>query len=214
MINKLLDRLSKDYKLNEIEVGEFSNFKAKGMEFVISAYKAEGLGHISVMKAKGFFGLMKMDTVIIVPFNKDLPLYSYDRIYVMKNDTLIVELYNTMINNADFSKLDEVKNEYANLTERDPGVHWYDPIKLPQSISKKAKKVNSNELDELTIKHFEKYLNTKVETIDDLEQKNKLSSQYVLGLLKHGGPSTDVFIKLFGEEKTTELYKKILFGIN
>ena len=34
----------------------------------------------------------------------------------------------------------------------------------------------------------------------------------VNGLLSNGGPSTDVFIKMFGKEKTTYLYKNILFG--
>ena len=53
------------------------------MRFFVKAYRADGLGHVSVMRAKGFFGLMKMDTLIIVPKEKDLPLYSYDRIYAM-----------------------------------------------------------------------------------------------------------------------------------
>ena len=48
------------------------------MTFTIKAYKAEGLGHVSVMRAKGFFGLMKMDTLIVNPTYVDLPLYSYN----------------------------------------------------------------------------------------------------------------------------------------
>lgn len=35
---------------------------------------------------------------------------------------------------------------------------------------------------------------------------------YVEGLLKNGGPSTDVFKKGIGEEKTAELFRKILFA--
>ena len=112
MINQILDNIRSKYVLNEIEVKEFSKFKAKGMKFSIQAYHAKGLGHVSVMKANGFFGLMKMDTVIIVPQEKDLPLYSYDRIYAMGNDTLIVELYDTMVNRSEFLTLDNVKNKY------------------------------------------------------------------------------------------------------
>lgn len=214
MINKILDNIKTKYVLKELEVGEFSQFKAKGMKFGISAYHAEGLGHISVMKAVGFFGLMKMDTVIIVPQEKDLPLYSYDRIYVMGNDTLIVELYDTMVNKSDFSLLNVIKNKYQNLPERDPGEHWYDSIKLKESISKKAKKQLSEELDLLTLEHFKAYLDVTTENLIDIQMKNELSSKYVNGLLQHGGPSTDVFIKMFGEEKTANLYKKILFGTN
>ena len=124
------------------------------MKFDIKAYSAKGLGHVSLMRAKGFFGLMKMYTLMIVPKEKDLPLYSYDRIYVMGNDTLIVELYDTFIDTPDLSALDGVKSKYADLPERDPGEHWYDDIKLPESISKKGKKAQTPMLDSMTIEHF------------------------------------------------------------
>lgn len=60
------------------------------MKFIIEAYNIKDFGHLSIMKATGFFGLMKMDTVIINPKYVDLPLYSYDRIFAMGSDTLIV----------------------------------------------------------------------------------------------------------------------------
>ncbi len=34
--------------------------------------------------------------------------------------------------------LNIIKEKYAHLPERDPGEHWYDSIKLPESVSKKA----------------------------------------------------------------------------
>jgi hypothetical protein len=67
MTDKLLDLIGKKYTLCPISAGEFASLKAKGMTFSVSAYTAEGLGHVSVMRAKGFFGLMKMDTLMIVP---------------------------------------------------------------------------------------------------------------------------------------------------
>ena len=214
MINKILDIIKRKYVLNELEVGEFAQFKAKGMKFDIKAYHAEGLGHVSFMKAVGFFGLMKMDTVIIVPQKIDLPLYSYDRIYAMGNDTLIVELYDTMVNKYEFTELDDIKNKYNHIAEIDLGKHWYDSIKLPQSIAKKAKKQFTSELDLFTLEHFNSYISANQINLTDIEKKNNLSSQYVSGLLENGGPPTLAFIKMFGIEKTTELYNKILFGIN
>ena len=212
MLNKLLEIIKKEFPLEEIDAKEFSTFKAKGMKFKINAYHAKGLGHVSVMKASGFFGLMKMDTLIIVPEDKDLPLYSYDRIFVMGNDTLIVELYDTLINKNNFTVLDDVKNEYQSIPEHDLGSHWYDSIKLSQSISKRTKKNLTEKIDELTLKHFNAFLNLDVTNVLDLKKKNELSSKYVNGLLSNGGPSTDVFIKMFGLEKTSYLYKNILFG--
>ncbi len=213
MTNKLLDIIKQKYTLTSVPVGNMQNLKANGMKFTISAYKAEGLGHVSIMQAKGFFGLMKMDTLIINPTEIDLPLYSYDRIFAMGNDTLIVELYNTLLGDYSFNELAKVKDQYKNLPERDPGTHWYDNIKLPESISKKGKKKETPLFDEFTLKHFEAYLNTPVDEVTDFAAKQAKASNYVEGLLTNGGPSTDVFIKALGYDKTAELFKNVLFGV-
>ncbi len=212
MTDKLLNLIAEKYPLTELPVGEMASMKASGMKFSIKAYRAEGLGHVSVMRAKGFFGLMKMDTLIINPTAKDLPLYSYDRIYAMGNDTLIVELYDTMLVNTDMGALNEVKAKYNSLPERDPGVHWYDEIKLAESISKKGKKACTAAFDELTIEHLHAYLNVAVNAVEDTEAKRGKASYYVEGLLEKGGPSTDVFKKSIGEEKTATIFRKVLFG--
>lgn len=213
MTDKLLDIVGKKYALSPVDVGEFARLKANGMIFTVEAYEARGLGHVSVMRAKGFFGLMKMDTLMIVPKEKDLPLYSYDRIHAMGNDTLIVELYDTLTEALELSALDEIKEKYAHLPERDPGKHWYDNIKLPQSISKKGKKMQTNDLDALMTEHFIAYLNAPAGEVSDKTKKKELSVGYVNGLLSQGGPSTDVFKKTFGEEKTDKLFKEVLFGV-
>ena len=210
MTDVLLDLLNEKYPLESLDVGGFSKMKVSGMNFCVSAYRAEALGHVSVMKAKGFFGLMKMDTLIIVPDKKDMPLYSYDRILAMGNDTLIIELYDTVAGSFDASALEEVKNRFSAVPERDPGEHWYDSIKLPQSISKKAK--NMPELDSAAAEYLKAFLSSDAETAFNAEEKQKKTGYYVSGLLKNGGPSTDVFMKKFGEEKTKELFEKVLFG--
>lgn len=212
MTDKLLDKLKSRYQLCELDVGEFSRLKANGMKFTVTAYDAQGLGHVSIMRAKGIFGLMKMDTLMIVPQNKDLPLYSYDRIYAMGNDVLIVELYDTMLDKVDLSGLESAKTEFSHIEERDPGVHWYDSIKLKESISKKGKKAQSAQLDDMALKHFYAYIDVVAPEVTDVEKKNELSARYVDGLLQNGGPSTDVFKKALGQEKTASLFKNVLFG--
>ena len=118
MTNKILELIKKNHALAPKSVGDFETFEAKGMTFKCSVYNAEGLGHVSVMRAKGFFGLMKMDTVIINPKDRDLPLLSYDRVYAAGNDTFIVELYDTMASAPDMSALDEAKKAFSRLAER------------------------------------------------------------------------------------------------
>ena len=212
MTSKLLGILKEKYPLTPIDAGDMATLKASGMKFSVEAYKAAGLGHVSVMRAKGFFGLMRMDTLIIDPTDIDLPLYSYDRILAMDNDTLIVELYDTVVGEYSDAELMAVKEKFAALPERDPGEHWYDSIKLPSSISKKGKKITA-ELDEMTLDHFSAYLASSSEPVADSEAKKEMAAVYVNGLLEKGGPSTDVFKKELGVEKTAKLFREILFEI-
>ena len=210
MTDQLLEMIQRKYPLSEIVMGDMKKLKANGMTFFIQAYQAAGLGHVSVMRAKGFFGLMKMDTLIINPREIDLPLYSYDRIYAAGNDTLIVELYDILTTEYSEQALEAAKAELPGF-ERDPGEHWYDNIKLPGSISKKGKKAQTPRFDELTRKHFEAYLAGENE-VTDLAKKQEKASVYVEGLLSKGGPSTDVFKKALGDETTNNLFRKYLFG--
>lgn len=187
--------------------------RVSGMKFQICTYSAPALGHISVMKAKGFFGLMKMDTLIITPTEKDMPLFSYDRVLAMGNDTLIFELYDTLLGKTDLSALEQAKKAGSHLPDHDLGQHWYDSIKLPVSLSKKGKKANSADFDDCAMRYLEAYLAvTQGAPACDAEQKREKASVYVEGLLHHGGPSTDVFKKGIGAEKTAELFRRILFA--
>ena len=211
MIEKMLDMIGAHFPMTVCDTGDFATLKAKGMKFTVRAWKAEKLGHVSVMEASGFFGLMKMDTLIVNPTEVDLPLYSYDRILAAGNDTLIIELYDTLLGKINEGSLNEVKRKYAALPERDPGKHWYDNIRLGCSISKKGKKV-SESFDKLTEEHFSAFLGLPAVPVTDPAAKREKTLQYVDGLLKNGGPSTDVFKKQFGEAFTSELFRKVLFG--
>lgn len=212
MIRSLLEQLDALYPLTPVDTGEWRHLNVNGMKFEILAYKAAGLGHVSLMIASGMMGLMKMDTLIINPTEKDLPLYSYDRIHVMGNDTLIIELYDTMLNGCNTRPLTRVQAQYARLPERNPGKHWYDGIKLPESVSKKGKKAHRYDLNRMTMDYTAAYLRLEADAVTDTEAKRAKTAVYVDGLLKHGGPSTDVFKKAMGTEKTAELFRNILFA--
>lgn len=212
MIKKLLNLINEKYPLYQLNCGEFAKMNIKGVKFNIAAFKAKGLGHVSVMRGSCMMGLMKMDTIIINPTELDLPLYSYDRIFALGNDTLIVEMYDTLLSEYDQAKMQSIKEKYTDLPERDPGEHWYDSLKLASSISKKGKKKQSERLDELATWHFEVYLGSSRIPVTDKEAKQNKAGLYVNGLIEKGGPSTDVFKGAIGEEKTRILFENILFG--
>ena len=212
MINTFLEVVKKQFVLEEKTVGEFKKRKVSGMNFEIQQFYAKDLGNVSIMSAKGFFGLMKMDTFIINPVEKDLPLFSYDRIHAMGNDTFIIELYDTMLGTCKLEEVEKVKEQYSDIPEHDLGTHWYDSMKLKESTAKKGKKAQTPKFDALAKLYMEAYLKgaNQLPAVD-VEEKKKKASVYVEGLLAHGGPSTDVFKKKFGAEKTAELFRNVLF---
>lgn len=213
MIQKMLRTITAKHHLNAITIGEYAKMKVGVMNFQIWAFHAEGLGHVSAMTATGMFGLMKMDTLIINPMERDMPLFSYDRVHALGNDTLIYELYDTILDHANLSRVVEAKEKYHHLPDHDLGQHWYDDIKLSVSLAKKGKKSHTADFDACALEYLEAYLLdvAQAEYCEPGPKKDK-ASVYVEGLLKHGGPSTDVFKKGIGDEKTAELFRNILFG--
>lgn len=214
MIQEMLRAITESYYLNGIDPGEFRRLKANGMDFQIWAFEAEGLGNVSAMTASGFFGLMKMDTLIITPTQVDMPLFSYDRVHALGNDTLIFELYDTLLGKTDLSAIGAVKEKAAALPDHDLGEHWYDSIKLAESLSKKGKKPHRAAFDETVREYLAAYLaaSKAAPACEDPDAKREKGSVYVEGLLEHGGPSTDVFKKAIGEEKTADLFRRVLFA--
>lgn len=214
MITEMLRTITEHYHLNGIDPKEYKKLKANGMDFQIWAFEAEGLGNVSAMTASGFFGLMKMDTLIITPTQVDMPLFSYDRVHAMGNDTLIFELYDTMLGKTDLSGLEAVKAAASDLPDHNLGEHWYDSIKLAVSLSKKGKKKQTPAFNQLTRDYLQAFLKGCQTSpgCADADAKREKASVYVEGLLEHGGPSTDVFKKSIGAEKTGELFRKYLFA--
>lgn len=213
MTDRLVAVIGESFPLQELDCGQYRKMKVSGMTFTVRRFYAQGLGSVSVMVAAGFFGLMKMDTLIITPTEKDMPLFSYDRVHAMGNDTLIIELYDTLLGQTDLSALAQVKQDAAYLPDHDLGAHWYDSIKLPQSLSKKGKKGQTPAFDATVVHYLAKYLETaKNAAACEAAPKREKAAVYVEGLLNNGGPSTDVFKKGMGDEKTADLFRKILFA--
>ncbi|MBR5125319.1 MAG: hypothetical protein IKU68_01155 [Oscillospiraceae bacterium] len=213
MVNKLLAAIGERYPLTEVSTGDYARLKANGMKFSVRAFQAENLGWVSVMTASGFFGLMKMDTLIVNPTAIDMPLLSYDRVHAMGNDTLIYELYDTMVEKTSLTATAAAKQDGSALPDHDLGSHWYDSIKLPVSLSKKGKKMHTVPFDVLTMNYMRAFLSDcSGAAACDADTKREKGSVYVEGLLTHGGPSTDVFKKAIGAEKTAQLFRCVLFG--
>ena len=214
MTDLLLRVIDSYHEMNMQDLGDFANFKMKGTTYSAQSFVAEGLGHIFVLRGRKFFGLMRTDTILINPFYLDLPLYSYERAKFLIIDKMAVELYNTVISDFCSAELYRVKRQYSYLKERGTIRHWYDSLKLPSGYYKKSWAKNTRAFDKLTADHIAAYLAASGHTTDfDVEEKKEKSRAFVNALLENGGPATYLFQKKFGKEKTEEIFKKYIFGI-
>ena len=79
--------------------------------------------------------------------------------------------------------------------------------------AKKGKKAHTPGFDATVMHYLAKYLQTaKNAPACEADSKLEKASVYVEGLLTNGGPSTDIFKKGIGEERTAELFRNVLFG--
>lgn len=208
-----LSLIEKKYKITERNIGRYSVMKKSGMKFNISAYEIEGVGNMSYFTMSAMFGLMKMQTVVFTPLTVDAPLFSFDYINAMGNETLMLELYSTQLgDDIDLTSLDEIKKQFSSLPDHDLGSHWYDHLKMSPTLAKKGKKL-TEEYKKLTELFFSAYLDvTSLAPACDRDEKQAKVRDYTNGLLNNGGPATDQFRKLFGEEATVELFTKYIFS--
>ena len=210
MLNNLLDKLKSKFELEYITS---ETTKVSGMNFIIKQYYGKGLGNISTMEAIMPFGLMEMNSLIINPFEIDLPLLSCDRVKSFGKYTLYLEIYETRIDSStkpDFIKdLIKLNNEYSFK----PKPAWYDNIRYSESIYMKTKRKDLEIIDKTINEFLNNYLKwSSIANKCDINIKIKEARKYCEGLLEHGGPSTDTFIKNKGRDYTNNLYRNILFG--
>jgi len=216
MTEKILEEINRKYPLKEKDIGKFASAKVSPMKFSLKSYEAEGLGNVSVMTGKALFGLMVMDTVVINPFNRDMALFSYDRIHAMGNDTLFLEVYDTRLNKNEepVNLLKEITKKYEDIPEEPVAPNWYDSIKWKCSIKKKGKKDITPRFDDFTMEYVKTFLElTGAAPECDIEAKRAEAKKYTDGLISNGGPSTDQFVKAYGKEYVEELYRGPFFGV-
>ena len=215
-MKELIDLIMKDHELKELSSDGFSDLKVGPMKFTIRHWDGGLLGNVSFMSGSAMMGLMKMETLIITPMNADLPLLSMDTVLAMGKLSVFAEIYDTTIGGFDQTACLAVKDALASHPDRPSSPNWYDNIKLGCSMSKKTGKKSLAELGKGLADYLQAYLSIADKTpelsADLLEQKRIKTDSYVTGLLEQGGPSTDVFVKKLGREKTEKLFREVLFG--
>ncbi len=212
MNQTLFNTLKQLYTLRKVQIGEYEQIQKNGMRFQIHVYQIEGIGRLAIVSAKGMLGLMKMETFILSPYEKDAPLFSMDKISVKGvQDTFLAEFYDTRLQETDLSALDSVSAKYDDVASYAASPRWYDSILLPATAHKRGKKMA--ETYEIMA---EEYLMAYIKVLNEAPEcdpavKGAKEKEYAHGLVINGGPAIDSFKKLIGEERAAELFEKYLF---
>ena len=209
MLEKLLDAIKARFPLTEDE-GATRQFQVMGMTFEARAYAARGLGHVGVMTARG---PMQMETLVINPFELDAPILSCDRIEGMGQETVIVEMYDSLL--GDSFRADgivQALGESAAILEKEKE-SWYASLIVQPWLHLKGAAGDGERCDAIAADYVEAYL-AAAQAAEPCEpdQKRRKAGAYSQGLLEHGGPATDPVKAAMGEEFTAELFHQTLFG--
>ena len=214
MTDKLLREIQEIYPFTPCDAPEFDKFNLNGMDFTVQGWQAQGLGQVSLMEASDMGGAMGMTSLIVNPVEIDAPLFNLDVIALPGKKMLYMELYDTLLNaRRNEAPFIAIRDEYADVMDVPGKPCWYDHVRYDASVTKCAMAGQEGRLDELAARYGEEYLTLLQDArcCDPAAKKIK-ADVYRDGLLAHGGPATDPFLKAWGQEKTGELFQKVLFG--
>ena len=209
MLEKLLDAIKARFPLTENE-GATRQFQVMGMTFEARAYAAPGLGHVGVMTARG---PMQMETLVINPFEQDAPILSYDRIHAMGQETVMAEMYDSLLGDSfHVDNIVRALGESAAILEKEKE-SWYAPLIVQPWLHLKGTAGDAARCDDMAADYVEAYLAAaQAAEPCDPDQKRRKAAAYSKGLLEHGGPATDPVKAATGEEFTAALFRETLFG--
>ena len=214
MTSALLEKLGAAYTLTPCAAGEYEAFSLAGMDFTVKAWDAAGIGRISLMKASGMGGAMEMESLIVNPTLLDAPLCNLDAIGAQGNLMLYAELYDTLL--AEPRKEEgflAAAEPFGDLMDFPAKPAWYDEIRFKSSVTKAGPEALKDRFGALAEAFGDAYLALlAVSPSCDMAAKKEKADAYRDGLLAHGGPATDAFLKVWGPEKTGDFFRTVLFS--
>ena len=116
MTDKILSMIKNKYRLRSLDAGVFHKMVVRGMDFEVHSLEAVNFGRVATMRAKGLFGMIKRDLVIVSPLEKDVPVITYERVKAFGKDTLVLGRYDLQ-NEAKYIKKAGKKKQSAEFDE-------------------------------------------------------------------------------------------------
>lgn len=210
------ETLGRTFELVPKDLGDDARRSGRGMTFETQSWEIRGIGHLCVMRMNAFFGLMKMDTIVIAPFKADLPLYNADWVKAFGTETQMAELYDTQLEpwpEKSREKILAVRDAFADLPDVLSKEHWYDSLLYPCSVHKKGKGLTDrfNRLAKAYTDLFAAELAAARECPED--QKKARVSAFARRLVENDGPAVSMMARLFGKETMKRIVLRHMYGV-
>ena len=213
MKNTVLQKIQSQYTLEKRDMGNLTQIRKGIYRFDNEAYTIKDTGNLFIMEMKALFGLMKMETIVITPLQKDLSFCNFDIVNAMGRETYIFEMYESSLADTDLSAFEKIKEKYAYLTSYPTEPRWYDEVRLPSSISKTGKKISSD-ADRMSEECLDTYLELLKSAPDcNPEEKKTAVRKYVDRLISEGGMAVDSMNKIIGPEDTAMLIRDFMYHV-
>ncbi len=207
------------YPMKAVDLGEFAAFKVKPMAMQTERWLLSGLGGITRLTAKGLMGLMTMESVVLTPIERDLPLFSWDIIYMPWAVTFLLEYRGFSVSDfaIDYAPQKEILHALENIKDAPLGNYWQDPYNLASiRIRKKGGKsclpAMKKALQQSLDAYCELAKTAPLLSAAQQQQKQQLVWGYVDELFINGSPTTEVFFKSMSKEKASVFYRQVMFN--
>ena len=214
-----VDSLGRYFDLVPKDLGADARLSKRGMTFETKSWEIRGIGHLCVLRMNAFFGLMKMETIVIAPFEADLPLYNADWVNAFGTETQMAELYDTQVEpgpGGSRGTRDERKAASADLPDAPTGEHWYDAVLYPCSVHKKGKKL-TDRFNKLAKEYTDLFVAELAAAAASgkcpADLKKARVSEFAHKLVENDGPAVSMMAKLFGKETMQRIVLQHMYGV-
>ncbi|MBQ3301057.1 MAG: hypothetical protein IJH04_02685 [Eggerthellaceae bacterium] len=212
--------LRERYKVTECSIDpSFENPVVAGRPNHVRRFDIEGVGNLLMMTAKDV-EVNQLSSFVLMPYYKNLPLFSTDYVYTDEKRFFLIEIYDLSVRHdavydQGIGSFAAIAEAWSDMPEFPTQPRWYDKIR-PVCIAKAP----SCEQDDLSLERFLEALRLFVEMEQatpllegaDLTAKWQLNKDYSDGLIDEGGVSTDMWTAALGAENVRRFFDEVFFG--
>ena len=185
----------------------------------VRRFDVQGVGNLLMMTAKDV-EQNQLSSFVLMPYYKNLPLFSTDYVYNDDKRFFLIEIYDLSVHHDQLwqegiDAFAACAERWGDMPEFPTQPRWYDDIR-PVCIGKAP----SCDQDELSLERFLEALRLFVKmeqaapalSAEDRARKWQKNKDYSDALIDEGGVSTDRWTAALGSENVRRFFDEVFFG--